>query len=265
MRTTAEEYAAIGRRMAEILATATRQTVVLLPEGGVSALDAPGQPFHDPEADAALFEAIRRGLDGRRARPGRVASRDAHQRPGLRRPRGAPAPGTHAPTRSGCMPTMTTTMTREAILERFRDKVAAGPADHRRRGRAPGLSAKCAEAGGIDLIIIYNSGRFRMAGRGSLAGLMPYGDANAIVMEMAREVLPVVEQTPVLAGVCGTDPFRVMARFLRRGPRRRVRRGPELPDRRPDRRHLPPGARRDGDGLRQGGRHDRRGPRPRTC
>ncbi|QDV33619.1 TIM-barrel signal transduction protein [Tautonia plasticadhaerens] len=76
------------------------------------------------------------------------------------------------------------------------------------------MSAKCAEAGGIDLIIIYNSGRFRMAGRGSLAGLMPYGDANAIVMEMAREVLPVVDHTPVLAGVCGTDPFRLMDRFL---------------------------------------------------
>jgi len=68
--------------------------------------------------------------------------------------------------------------------------------------------------GGIDLIIIYNSGRFRMAGRGSLAGMMPYGDANAIVMDMAREVLPIVEHTPVLAGVCGTDPFRVMKRFL---------------------------------------------------
>jgi predicted TIM-barrel enzyme len=77
-----------------------------------------------------------------------------------------------------------------------------------------GLSAKCAEAGGADLIIIYNSGRYRMAGRGSLAGLMPYGDANAIVMEMAGEVLPIVADTPVLAGVCGTDPFRLMPRFL---------------------------------------------------
>ena len=73
-------------------------------------------------------------------------------------------------------------------------------------GAGTGLSAKCAEAGGADLIIIYNSGRYRMAGRGSLAGLMPYGDANAIVMEMAGEVLPVVRETPVLAGVCGTDP-----------------------------------------------------------
>ena len=81
-------------------------------------------------------------------------------------------------------------------------------------GAGTGLSAKCAEAGGTDLIIIYNSGRYRMAGRGSLAGLMPYGDANAIVMEMASEVLPVVSHTPVLAGVCGTDPFRLIPRFL---------------------------------------------------
>nr|WP_156003849.1 phosphoenolpyruvate hydrolase family protein [Streptomonospora sp. PA3] len=81
-------------------------------------------------------------------------------------------------------------------------------------GAGTGLSAKCAEAGGGDLIIIYNSGRYRMAGRGSLAGLMPYGDANAIVVDMAREVLPVVRETPVLAGVCGTDPFRRMEVFL---------------------------------------------------
>ena len=81
-------------------------------------------------------------------------------------------------------------------------------------GAGTGLSAKCAEAGGADLIIIYNSGRYRMAGRGSLAGCMPYGDANAIVMEMAGEVLPVVKETPVLAGVCGTDPFRQMPVFL---------------------------------------------------
>ncbi|MEV0165705.1 phosphoenolpyruvate hydrolase family protein [Nonomuraea fuscirosea] len=81
-------------------------------------------------------------------------------------------------------------------------------------GAGTGLSAKAAETGGVDLIIIYNSGRFRMAGRGSLAGLLPYGDANAIVVEMAGEVLPVVRDTPVLAGVCGTDPFRLMPQFL---------------------------------------------------
>ena len=104
-------------------------------------------------------------------------------------------------------------MTRAEILAAFRRKIAEGRPIIG-GGAGTGLSAKCAEAGGIDLIIIYNSGRFRMAGRGSLAGLMPYGDANAIVMEMAREVLPVVEHTPVLAGVCGTDPFRIMSRFL---------------------------------------------------
>jgi predicted TIM-barrel enzyme len=82
-------------------------------------------------------------------------------------------------------------------------------------GAGTGLSAKCEEAGGVDLIVIYNSGRYRMAGRGSLAGLMPYGDANAIVMEMAGEVLPMVRDTPVVAGVCGTDPFRLMDVFLR--------------------------------------------------
>ncbi len=82
-------------------------------------------------------------------------------------------------------------------------------------GAGTGISAKCAAAGGADLIVIYNSGRFRMAGRGSLAGLMPYGDANRIVVEMAGEVLPVVPDTPVLAGVCGTDPFRLMPAYLR--------------------------------------------------
>jgi predicted TIM-barrel enzyme len=104
-------------------------------------------------------------------------------------------------------------VSRREILDAFRRKVAQGRPIIG-GGAGTGLSAKCAEAGGIDLIIIYNSGRFRMAGRGSLAGLMPYGDANAVVMEMAREVLPVVERTPVFAGVCATDPFRDMRRFL---------------------------------------------------
>jgi predicted TIM-barrel enzyme len=104
--------------------------------------------------------------------------------------------------------------TRQAILDKLRAKVAAGRPIVG-GGAGTGISAKMSEAGGIDLLVIYNSGRFRMGGRGSLAGLMPYGDANAIVMEMAREVLPVVQQTPVLAGVCGTDPFRMMKYFLR--------------------------------------------------
>ena len=103
---------------------------------------------------------------------------------------------------------------RTEILTRLRAKVASGKPIVG-GGAGTGLSAKLSEAGGIDLLVIYNSGRFRMAGRGSLAGLMPYGDANAIVMEMAQEVLPVAPQTPVLAGVCGTDPFRLMPLFLR--------------------------------------------------
>src|SRR5947209_6672803 len=104
--------------------------------------------------------------------------------------------------------------TREQCLQRLRAQIAAGKPIIG-GGAGTGISAKCAEAGGIDLIIIYNSGRFRMAGRGSLSGMMPYGDANQIVIDMAREVLPVVRQTPVLAGVCGTDPFRLMDNFLR--------------------------------------------------
>ena len=135
-------------------------------------------------------------------------------------------------------PAHSTMFTRTEILARFRAQVAAGKPIIG-GGAGTGISAKCAEAGGIDLIIIYNSGRFRMAGRGQLAGMMPYGDANQIVMDMAREVLPVVENTPVLAGVCGTDPFRVMKRFLRDVQRRRLQRRAELPHRRPDRRHLP--------------------------
>jgi predicted TIM-barrel enzyme len=97
--------------------------------------------------------------------------------------------------------------------ERLRKTLAAGDVIIG-AGAGTGLSAKCAETGGADLIIIYNSGRYRMAGRGSLAGMMPYGDANAIVLEMGYEVLPIARDTPVLAGVCGTDPFRLMDRFL---------------------------------------------------
>jgi predicted TIM-barrel enzyme len=103
---------------------------------------------------------------------------------------------------------------RDEILRRLRANVAAGKPIVG-CGAGTGISAKFAEAGGADLIIIYNSGRYRMAGRGSLAGLMPYGDANGIVVEMAAEVLPVVKNTPVLAGVCGTDPFRLMPVFLK--------------------------------------------------
>lgn len=103
---------------------------------------------------------------------------------------------------------------RAESLKRLKAQVAAGHPIIG-AGAGTGISAKFSERGGVDLIIIYNSGRYRMAGRGSLAGLLPYGDANAIVVEMASEVLPVVKNTPVLAGVCGTDPFRLMPVFLK--------------------------------------------------
>ena len=104
-------------------------------------------------------------------------------------------------------------MDRTTALARLRRTIAAGrPVIG--AGAGTGISAKAAEAGGADLLIIYNSGRFRMAGRGSLSGLLPYGDANQIVVEMSREVLPIIRDTPVLAGVCGTDPFRRMEVFL---------------------------------------------------
>jgi predicted TIM-barrel enzyme len=104
---------------------------------------------------------------------------------------------------------------RQALLKHFRDMIRRGQPIVG-GGAGTGLSAKCEEAGGIDLIVIYNSGRYRMAGRGSLAGLLAYGNANEIVLEMAREVLPVVSRTPVLAGVNGTDPFCIFDDFLRR-------------------------------------------------
>lgn len=105
-------------------------------------------------------------------------------------------------------------ITRTESISKLKAQVAAGRPIIG-AGAGTGISAKFSERGGVDLIIIYNSGRYRMAGRGSLAGLLPYGDANAIVVEMASEVLPVVSHTPVLAGVCGTDPFRIMKVFLK--------------------------------------------------
>jgi predicted TIM-barrel enzyme len=104
--------------------------------------------------------------------------------------------------------------TRSEVLKKLKAEIAAGKIIVG-AGAGAGISAKSGEAGGVDLIIIYNSGKYRMAGRGSLAGLLSYGDANKIVVEMGAEVLPVVKHTPVLAGVCGTDPFRIMEVFLK--------------------------------------------------
>ena len=173
-----------------------------MPLRGVSAIATEGQVFHDPDADEALFETIRASVD--------TAKVEVHE--------------VDADVNDPAFALAMANRLHELISRARRD---AGPRRSRGCGRrstpgspiigagaGTGLSAKCAEAGGADLIIIYNSGRYRMGGRGSLAGLMPYGDANEIVVDMAREVLPIVKDTPVLAGVCGTDPFRLMPVFI---------------------------------------------------
>ena len=172
MRTTKEENAELGRRIARKLSAAKGPTALFVPLGGVSMIDAEGQPFHDPEADAALFEELREVGDAR----GAAWSSTLH---------------INDPEFAHAMVAKLDEYMKEAVVTGDEARAQAA----RRRcepggviigaGAGTGLSAKCAEAGGTDLIIIYNSGRYRMAGRGSLAGLMPYGDANAIVMEMA--------------------------------------------------------------------------------
>ena len=214
MRTTAAENDRIGRWIGERLNRMDGPVRFFLPELGVSALDAPGQAFHDPQADAALFAALERTVR-------QTASRQLIRvRRHINDPefsaavvaafRALHGQSARAPARGEM--TMTA-FDRSALMDKFRAMAARGEPIVG-GGAGVGLSAKCEEAGGVDLIVIYNSGRYRMAGRGSLAGLLAYGDANAIVVEMAREVLPVVKRTPVLAGVNGTDPFRDMDVFL---------------------------------------------------
>lgn len=124
-------------------------------------------------------------------------------------------------------------MTRSEILEKFRSEIDGGKILVG-VGAGTGITAKCSEKGGADMLIIYNSGRFRMAGRGSLSGLLAYGDANKIVQEMGQEVLPVVKNTPVLAGVCGTDPFRINGYLLKTVKGSGIQWRSELPNSRTD-------------------------------
>ena len=228
MRTTAEENAAIGRWLGERLNACEGPVRFLLPEGGVSLIDAPGQPFHDPEADAALFAAIEatvRPTERRRVDRLPLAIND---------PAFAAALVARVPGDRRLMPRFP----RAELLQRFhamaerREPIIGG-------GAGTGLSARCEQAGGIDLIVIYNSGRYRMAGRGSLAGLLAYGNANEIVVEMGREVLPVATRTPVLAGVNGTDPFMLRDHFLAQLGAMGFSGIQNFPTVGPDRRHLP--------------------------
>jgi uncharacterized protein (UPF0261 family) len=169
MRTTPEENAAIGEFLARKLNALTGPAVFLLPEGGVSALDAPGQAFHDPDADAALFAAVEKDTA-----PG-IVRRVPHH---INDPEFADA------VLDAWREVHPVRFRRAELLERFTDMARRGEPIVG-GGAGTGLSAKCEEAGGIDLIVIYNSGRYRMAGRGSLAGLLAYGNANEIVVEMA--------------------------------------------------------------------------------
>ncbi len=209
MRTTPEENAELGRILAEKANAATGPVAILLPLRGVSQLDSPGGDFWWPEADQALFDGIRRHVEARH--PGlRVGSECERSR---RSPTGRARPCWRCCENGRSKQAMR--YTRAEVLERLRAEIAAGEPIVG-AGAGTGISAKFAEAGGADLIIIYNSGRFRMAGHGSLAGLLAFGDANAIVKEMGeREVLPVVRATPVIAGVMGTDPMRQMPYLLR--------------------------------------------------
>ena len=259
MRTTPEENERIGRWIGEKLNRMDGPVRFFLPEGGVSALDAPGQPFWDPEADAALFTRA-----GAQRAPDQQSPAYPHQAPHQRtricirhRQRAPPSgrtPGDPSESREVTM----AKFERSAILRKFRAMAARGEPIVG-GGAGTGLSAKCEEAGGVDLIVIYNSGRYRMAGRGSLAGMMPYGDANAIVVEMAGEVLPVVTQD---AGAGRRQRHRPVPRhgpFPRPVEGARLCRRAELSDRRADRRRLPRQSRRNRNVLRAGDRHDRQG------
>ena len=255
MRTTVAENRQFGTFIGSKLNDCEGPVRFLLPEGGVSLLDASGQPFFDPEADEALVRHDR--IRGRADRGPKGHPRSPPDQPSEVRGRGAQR--LSRDRRSGIV----TAPSRSECLARFREMI-----DRRvpivGGGAGTGLSAKCEEAGGIDLIVIYNSGRYRMAGRGSLAGLLAYGNANEIVVDMAREVLPVVQARPG-AGRRQCHRSVLHARGLPAGAQAAgFRRSAELPDGRTDRRCVPTEPGRDRHGLPARGRHDRRRPRPRS-
>ncbi|CAI9282528.1 unnamed protein product [Lactuca saligna] len=248
MRTTVEENKKFAAFIARKLNKSTSKIRVCLPEIGISALDAPGKPFYDTNATGALIEELKRLIETTEDRKVKVyqyhindtefakalvdSFLEIHKKPNVSTQKQKviehdqqplqefpKIPSTSYETISYNLTDFpnakpeTLKRTRE-VLEKLREEIRAGKPIIG-AGAGTGISAKFEEAGGVDLIVVYNSGRFRMAGRGSLAGLLPFGDANAIVVEMANEVLPVVKEVAVLAGVCGTDPFRRMDHFLK--------------------------------------------------
>lgn len=250
MRTTTDENKAVASFIAEKVNKSPSKVHVCLPQGGISALDALGKPFYDPEATGALLDELERLVETNEYRQvkkfpyhindpefanalvdsfleiGSNISEDfGHQQnaflnlnqdlPKEGIPVKLPGYGSIDSSFMDYPEARPETLRRtRAVLEQLRDQINKGmPVIG--AGAGTGISAKFEEAGGVDLIIVYNSGRFRMAGRGSLAGLLPFADANAVVLDMANEVLPVVKEVPVLAGVCATDPFRRMDYFLK--------------------------------------------------
>ncbi|KAK8685797.1 hypothetical protein V6N13_124831 [Hibiscus sabdariffa] len=249
MRTTVDENKKFACFIADKLNKSSSKVCVCLPEKGVSALDASEKPFYDPEATGTLLNELKRLTKINKDRQVKmypyhindpafanilvdsfmeicsmnttdsslplVATRESSQ--DLQKDHdynvNSSGPPTYSPSNFPDARPETLQRT-QGILQQLRDQISKGlPIVG--AGAGTGISAKFEEAGGVDLIVLYNSGRFRMAGRGSLAGLLPFADANAIVLEMANEVLPVVKAVPVLAGVCGTDPFRQIDYFLK--------------------------------------------------
>ncbi|MBA0752919.1 hypothetical protein Gogos_021609 [Gossypium gossypioides] len=251
MRTTVDENKKFAAFIADKLNKSSSKIVVCLPQKGVSALDASEKPFYDPEATGTLLNELQRLIQINEDRQVKtypyhindpefakalvdsfmeicsenptdsslpqVASCESSQdlQKGHDYNVNSSSSGTLTYSPSNFPDARPETLQRtQGILQQLRDQISKGlPIVG--AGAGTGISAKFEEAGGVDLIVLYNSGRFRMAGRGSLAGLLPFADANAIVLEMANEVLPVVKAVPVLAGVCGTDPFRQMDYFLK--------------------------------------------------
>ncbi|XP_021274905.1 uncharacterized protein LOC110409771 isoform X2 [Herrania umbratica] len=251
MRTTADENKKFAGFIADKLNKSSSKICVCLPQKGVSALDASGKPFYDPEATGTLLNELKRLIQINedcqvKMYPYHIndpefvdALVDSFMEICSKSPTDSSLPqvasyessqdlqkdhdynmnslssGTITYNPSNFPDARPETLQRtQGILRQLRDQISKGlPIVG--AGAGTGISAKFEEAGGVDLIVLYNSGRFRMAGRGSLAGLLPFADANAIVLEMANEVLPVVKGVPVLAGVCGTDPFRQMDYFLK--------------------------------------------------
>lgn len=234
MRTTVAENKQLGEILAKKANAAKGPVAFLLPKRGISILDADGGIFCDREADEALYKAIKENvnpsipvvemdnnindMEFSKKAAGLMLQliEKAHQGKDKEKEPEKEKEVVKGKKREWIEKLPETPLTpRERVLAQLRKAVEEGHPIVG-AGAGTGISAKFEEKGGADLIIIYNSGRFRMAGRGSLAGLMPYKDANAVVLEMAGEVLPVVNKVPVLAGVCATDPFRDMGQFLKK-------------------------------------------------